>query len=51
MPGEHVDPGALIGMVQALDTPGNCRARSVVAISFWTVLCGVGACSSTKLSA
>src|SRR5438309_10482295 len=38
MPVESMSMRALIGMVQALETPGNCSARSISAISLSTVM-------------
>jgi hypothetical protein len=40
MPVDSMSMRALIGMVQALDTPGNCSALSISAISLSVVMPG-----------
>jgi hypothetical protein len=40
MPVESMSMRALIGIVQALETPGNCSALSISAISLSTVMPG-----------
>src|ERR1035441_7693288 len=49
MPVASMSMRALIGIVQALDTPGNCSALSISAISFSMVMPGGHSLSGFKL--
>src|SRR5882757_11554160 len=49
MPVESISMRALIGMVQALETPGNWRDLSISAISLSTVMPGRHSLSGFKL--
>src|SRR5215510_4945354 len=49
MPVESMSMRALIGMVQALETPGNCSALSISAINLSTVMCARHSLSGLRL--
>src|SRR3954453_7281609 len=49
MPVDSMSIRALIGMVQALDTPGNCNDRSISAMSLSTVIPGRHSFSAFRL--
>src|SRR5262245_49601521 len=49
MPVESMSMRALIGMDQALETPGNCNDRSISAISLSTVTPGRHSVSGLRL--
>ena len=49
MPVESMSMRALIGMVQALDTPGNCNALSISAMSLSTFIPGRHSASGLRL--
>ena len=49
MPVDSMSMRALIGMVQALDTPGNCSDLSISAVSLSTVMPGRHSLSGFRL--
>src|SRR6478609_4596429 len=49
MPVESMSMRALIGIVQALETPGNCSDRSISAISLSSVMPGRHSLSGLRL--
>src|SRR5438105_3239257 len=49
MPVESMSMRALMGMVQALETPGNCNALSMAAISLSVVMPGRHSFSGLRL--
>src|SRR3974390_1584960 len=49
MPVASISMRALIGIVQALDTPGNCNDRSISAINLSTVIPGRHSLSGLRL--
>src|SRR6266481_7894482 len=49
IPVDSMSMRALIGMVQALETPGNCSALSISAISLSTVMPGRHSLSGLRL--